>query len=158
MSAATGMPQPVEVEGRKDLGRKEHAADRCADGQRGLLDRCQLSCQRFAPDHEAGEQEYYGHEPFVDPVAEGLGERRTAERQREVRFPEVVIGRSQRRQVRPDEGKGCGDDQQDAARCFQAEKGTEGPDQIAFQRFGALDAFRDAVDDLHSSAHVRLLF
>ena len=86
-------PTPPRVEREVDQHRHRHAADAGEHGQRDAPALAQLAHVELAPRLEADDEEEERHQAVVDPVAQVLGERRVAERDREVGRPERVVGR-----------------------------------------------------------------
>ena len=122
MSVAIGIPQPgasagplVHHERHVDEGRDDHPAE-CGHRRKGrLLDGVQLADDQLALDLETDDEEEDRHQAVVDEVLQRLVEVETADRDRDVRFPELEVRVTPRR-VRPDERGDRGGEQHDGAR------------------------------------------
>lgn len=75
---------------------RDHPADGCHDGRGKPPAFSQLTHVELAPDLESDHEEEERHEPVVDPVEQIERELFVAERDRQLRVPELFVGRAPR--------------------------------------------------------------
>ena len=111
VSVPMTMPQPCAPgvaggERQVDQRRRDHPADRGDDRRGEPAALAQLPHVELAPDLEPDDEEEERHQPVVDPVQQVERQLVVAERDRELRVPELLVGRrstasSPRRARRP---------------------------------------------------------
>ena len=115
------------VDGDVDQRGNDHAADGSDRRQRGGARITQLALDELPLDLQADDEEEDRHQPFVHPLFEVEVDRMAAERDRQMRVPQLEVGLLPRR-VRPDESGDRRDDEDDSARTLRVEEVAEGAD------------------------------
>ncbi len=131
--APTPCPVPTHVDGDVDERGNDHAADGSDGRQRGGARITQLALDQLPFDLQPDHEEEDRHEPLVHPLFEREVDRMAAERDRQMRVPQLEVGLLPRR-VRPDEGGDRRDDEDDSARTLRMEEVAEGADGDAARR------------------------
>jgi hypothetical protein len=80
-----------------DRGRGQHAAERSHHRQRRFAPIAQLAQDDFALDLQPDHKEEDDHQAIVHPVGERVVEGPCADRQSDVRMPEIMVGTRPRR-------------------------------------------------------------
>ncbi len=139
------------VEQHVDQGRHNHSSQSGRQGESRLPEGGQFPHQYLALDLQADVKEEDGHQAVVDPVDKRMGKGKAADAERDLRVPEVGIA-FRPRGVRPYQGNGRNDQQNDAACAVDMSKPFERTDDSVDRAGVGLADFGRWLDYTHALA------